>query len=162
MSKSEPIVLVVNGVRSTVTAAANTPLLYVLRNDLALKGTRFGCGDGLCGACTVLIDGKARTACDIPLWEADGKEIETIDSNGNDDCRAAIITEMIEGQAGQCGYCLPGIVMRSLELLRSKPLPTRSEIAAALDQNLCRCGAHLRILNAIERAALGLSGGEKQ
>ena len=157
MSKSEPIVLVVNGVRSTVTAAANTPLLYVLRNDLALKGTRFGCGDGLCGACTVLVDGKARTACDIPLWEAAGKEIETIDSDGNDDDRAAIITEMIEGQAGQCGYCLAGILMRAKALLAQTPRPGRAEIAAALDDHLCRCGAHNRIMRAIEQAGANVA-----
>ncbi len=162
MSKSESAVLTVNGERSTVTANPNTPLLYVLRNDLELKGTRFGCGDGLCGTCTVLVDGKPRTACDVPLWEAAGKDILTIEGDDKDDHRAAIITEMIEVQAGQCGYCLPGIVMQSLALLRNNPQPSRSEIATALDKNLCRCGAHVRILRAIERAAERLSGGEKQ
>lgn len=148
----------VNGTEHTSNASVDTPLLYVLRNDLNLKGTRFGCGDGLCGACTVLIDGKPRTACDVPLWEAAGKDILTIEGASEDGRRSAIIEEIIAVQAGQCGYCLPGIVMQAQALLRDNQHPSRVEIASALDKNLCRCGAHVRIVRAIERAAQKLAG----
>ncbi len=158
MSSNESTILKVNGVEHSSIAGADAPLLYVLRNDLNLKGTRYGCGDGLCGACTVLIDGKPRTACDVPLWEAAGKEILTIEGASQDGRRTAIIEAIIEVQAGQCGYCLPGIVMQAQALLRENQQPSRSEIATALDKNLCRCGAHVRIVRAIERAAQKLLG----
>ena len=159
MPASGSIVLNINGHEREAGAAPDTPLLYVLRNDFGLKGTRFGCGDGLCGACTVLLDGTPRTACDVPLWEADGKSILTIEGMDNNPVRAAIIAAMIDQQAGQCGYCLPGIVMRAQALLQETPRPTRAEIASALEGNLCRCGAHVRILRAIEQASVQLAQG---
>ena len=158
MSTSAGTALTINGSECVATAEPDTPLLYVLRNDLGLKGTRFGCGDGLCGACTVLIDGTPRTACDVPLWEAEGKSVVTIEGPDNNPVRAAIIAALIDQQAGQCGYCLPGIVMRAQALLHDQPRPARAEIAAALEKNLCRCGAHVRILRAIEQAAARLAG----
>ena len=159
MPASGSIVLKINGHEREAGAAPDTPLLYVLRNDFGLKGTRFGCGDGLCGACTVLLDGTPRTACDVPLWEADGKSILTIEGMDNNPVRAAIIAAMIDQQAGQCGYCLPGIVMRAQALLQETPRPTRAEIASALEGNLCRCGAHVGILRAIEQASVQLAQG---
>lgn len=158
MSTNAGTVLTVNGRSCAATAGSDTPLLYVLRNDLGLKGTRFGCGDGLCGACTVLIDGTPRSACDVPLWEAEGKSILTIEGADDNPVRDAIIAALIDQQAGQCGYCLPGIVMRAQALLHDQTRPTRPEIAKALENNLCRCGAHVRILRAIEQAAGQLAG----
>lgn len=142
--------LKVNGATREVRAAGDTPLLYVLRNDLGLKGTRFGCGTGHCGACTVLIDGRAVQSCDTPLWSAPGHEITTIEGLGADHpLPRAIVAE----QAMQCGYCINGIVMSAAALLTNNPDPAPAQIAAALERNLCRCGTQVRVLRAIWRAA---------
>jgi nicotinate dehydrogenase subunit A len=145
----------VNGRASEVTAEPNTPLLYVLRNDLGLKGTRFGCGAGHCGACTVLVDGNAVQSCDTPLWSAAGREITTIEGLGSAERPHRLQQAFLDEQAAQCGYCINGIIMSAAALLAKTPRPTDAEIAAALDRNLCRCGTHVRILRAIRRAAEG-------
>lgn len=146
----EPFTLKVNGETREVRAEGDTPLLYVLRNDLGLKGARFGCGTGHCGACTVLFDGSAVQSCDTPLWSAPGHEITTIEGLGADHpLPRAIVAE----QAMQCGYCINGIVMSAAALLARNPDPSAGEIAAALERNLCRCGTHVRVLRAIRRAA---------
>ena len=145
--------LIVNGVECAVDAEPETPLLYALRNDLKLKGTRFGCGVGSCGACTVVIDGKAVQSCDIPLAAAAGKPITTIEGLGTVEKLHALQSAFIAEQAAQCGYCASGIIMSAYALLARNPRPTDDEIAAALDGNLCRCGTHARILRAIKRAA---------
>ena len=145
----------VNGNEVAVGVEPNTPLVYVLRQDLDLKGTRLGCGEGDCGACTVLLDGRAVTACNTPIDAVAGRNVETIESLAASEPRDPLVEAIITEQAGQCGYCLPGIIMRAKALLADNPAPGRTEIAAALDGNLCRCGAHNRIMRAIERAGVG-------
>ena len=134
--------LLVDGAAVRVQADPDTPLLYVLRGELDNLGTRFGCGEGTCGACMVIVDGKAQASCNLPVSAVAGASIETIASVESSD---PIVAAMLEIQAGQCGYCLPGIVMSAKALLARNPAPSRLEIAQALDGNLCRCGAHLRI-----------------
>ena len=153
---SERFKLKVNGADREVAAEPNTPLVYVLRNDLDLKGTRFGCGSGHCGACTVLVDGNAVQSCDTPLWSAAGREITTIEGLGSVEHPHPLQRAFLDEQAAQCGYCINGIVMSAAALLRKNRGPSDAEIAAALDRNLCRCGTHVRILRAIRRAAAAL------
>jgi len=130
----------------------DTPLLYVLRNDLGLKGTRFGCGTGDCGACAVLVDGHAQRSCELPVWSVEGKSITTIEGLGTPERLHPIQQAFLDFQAGQCGYCLSGIIMTAVELTESAAEPSRDKIAEALEKNLCRCGAHARIIKAIEAA----------
>lgn len=147
------ITLTVNGAEHRVTADAETPLLYVLRNELKLKGTRFGCGLGQCGACTVLVDGKAVQSCDFPVSAAAGKSITTIEGIATDGRLHPLQQAFIAEQAAQCGYCVSGIIMAAKVLLDAKPGASEGEVRAALKGNLCRCGTHHRILRAIRRAA---------
>lgn len=142
---------VVNGEGREAASPGETPLLYVLREEFGLKGTRFGCGAGGCGACTVLVDGAAVASCDLPVAAVAGKSVETVEALARDDHR--LVRAARAFQAAQCGYCLPGILMAAKALLDRVPHPTRAEIVTALDGNLCRCGAHPRILRAIESAA---------
>lgn len=143
----------VNGNSTTTGALGTTPLLYVLRNDLGLKSARFGCGQGDCGACTVILDGKPVQSCDVSVEFAAGKNIETVESLCNDGERHPIQQAMIDEQAGQCGFCMTGIIMSAKALLENNPNPTRIEITTALDGHLCRCGSHPRILKAVAKAA---------
>ena len=153
---SERFTLKVNGADREVSAEPNTPLVYLLRNDLALKGTRFGCGSGHCGACTVLMDGNAVQSCDTPLWSAAGRSITTIEGLGSAEHPHPLQQAFLDEQAAQCGYCSNGIIMSAAALLGKNRDPSDAEIAAALDRNLCRCGTHVRILRAIRRAAAAL------
>ncbi len=148
-----PATLSVNGRDVEVEAERDTPLLYVLRNDLGLVGTRFGCGTGMCGACMVLVDGRAVQSCDIPLSAAIGHRVTTVEGLAVDGEPSALQQAFIDEQAGQCGYCLGGILISATALLDRNPRPSRADIAVALDENLCRCGAHERILVAVEHAA---------
>ena len=150
---SQSFTLKVNGQTHTVSAEPNTPLLYILRNDLKLKGTRFGCGEGQCGACTVLIDGKAVQSCDTPLWSAPGHDITTIEGLGTAEAPGKLQQAFIDEQAVQCGYCINGIIMSAEALLIANPKPNDEQIIEALDRNLCRCGTHVRVLRAIKRVA---------
>ena len=152
---TDQITLTVNGVERVVLADPDTPLLYVLRNDLDLKGTRFGCGSGECGACYVIIEGLAVASCDTPLWSAAGKDIVTIEGLGREGGLHPLQQAFIDEQAAQCGYCASGIMMSAAALLANNPAPTETEIRAALDKNLCRCGTHNRIVRAVQRAAAG-------
>ena len=145
--------LCVNGVEHEVSAAPDTPLLYVLRNQLGLKAAHFGCGNGECGACRVLIDGQAVASCDTPLWAAAGKRIVTVEGLGDAAHPHPLQAALVAEQAGQCGYCLPGIVVSAAALLARRPDPSEAEVRAALDKNLCRCGSHNRIVRAVLRAA---------
>jgi nicotinate dehydrogenase subunit A len=147
------ITLTVNGKKHQIAADPETPLLYILRNDLKLKGARFGCGLGLCGACTVIIDGKAVQSCDLPASAATGKEITTIEGIARNGKLHPLQEAFIAEQAAQCGYCATGIIMAAKALLDTNPKATESEIRTALKGNLCRCGTHQRILRAIQRAA---------
>ena len=156
---TDTIILNVNGIERSVTAAADTPLLYILRNDLQLKGTRFGCGLGQCGACNVLIDGRNVQSCDTPLWAAAGKRITTIEGLGTPERLHPLQQAFIDEQAAQCGYCASGIIMSAKALLDRNPNPGEDEIRAALDRNLCRCGTHTRIVRAIQRAARNMAAG---
>ncbi|WP_394701448.1 (2Fe-2S)-binding protein [uncultured Roseibium sp.] len=142
----------VNGEDRTVRTGADIPLLYALREELGLKGTRFGCGDAACGACTVILDGVAVTSCDLPVSAVAGKSVETVESLDTDPPHP-LIDAAIDQQAAQCGYCLPGILMAAKALLDRNEQPDRADIIAALDGNLCRCGTHTRILKAVEQAA---------
>lgn len=143
----------INGIQHAVQADAQTPLLYVLRNDLKLKGARFGCGAGQCGACTVIVDGKAVQSCDVPVSAVVGKAITTIEGISSDGRLHALQQAFVQEQAAQCGYCASGIIMSAKALLDANPRPTDTEIRAALAGNLCRCGTHQRMLRAIRRAA---------
>jgi nicotinate dehydrogenase subunit A len=147
--------LTVNGVPSEIEASGDTPLLYALRNDLGLKGTRFGCGSGQCGACFVLIDGHAAPACDTPLWSAAGKSITTVEGLGTSGGLHPLQEAFLAEQAAQCGYCTSGILMSAAALLAKNPRPTETEVRTALDRNLCRCGSHNRVVRAVLRAAAG-------
>ena len=144
-----------NGAERALDCAPDTPLVYALRNDLQLKGTRFGCGTGHCGACTVLVDGRPVQSCDAPLWSAAGKEVTTIEGLAAQ--KHPLLAAFTEEQALQCGYCINGIVMAAAALLASNRDPGNAEIAAALDRHLCRCGTHVRILRAVKRAAKAMA-----
>jgi nicotinate dehydrogenase subunit A len=147
------ISLTVNGRAVSVTAEADTPLLDILRNRLGLLGTKFGCGQEQCGCCMVLVDGRAEKSCGKALSTVAGKLIVTIEGLGTRERPHPLQQAFLDEQAGQCGYCLPGILISAKALLDHNPAPSRAEIAAALDDNICRCGSHIRILRAIERAA---------
>jgi nicotinate dehydrogenase subunit A len=146
----------VNGSKHAVDGDGETPLLYILRNDLKLKGARFGCGLGACGACTVVIDGKAVQSCDISLSAVAGKRITTIEGIGSLDKMHALQSAFVAEQAAQCGYCTSGIIMTAYALLARNAHPNEAEIRAALDGNICRCGTHARILRAIKKASEAL------
>ncbi|UTD26111.1 (2Fe-2S)-binding protein [Bradyrhizobium sp. WD16] len=147
--------LTVNGRSHDVTAAPETPLIYILRNDLGLNGPKFGCGLGECGACTVLIDGVAARSCVIPAGACTGRAIVTLEGLGGRDNPDPVQQAFIDEQAAQCGYCLNGMIMTAKALLTRNPHPTETEIAEALRYNLCRCGTHVEILRAVLRAAGG-------
>lgn len=153
----DPVTLNVNGAQHTVRAEPDTPLLYVLRNDLKLKGAKFGCGLGQCGACMVLIEGHNVMSCDTPLWAAAGKAITTIEALGSLDAPGVLQRAFIAEQAAQCGYCLSGAVMTAAALLARNPDPSEADIKQALARNLCRCGTHTRIIKAVQRAARELA-----
>jgi nicotinate dehydrogenase subunit A len=150
---TQPIELSVNGSTAESTAAPETPLLYVLRNDLGLKGTRFGCGTGDCGACTVLVDGRPDRSCLLPVEAAQRHRVTTIEGLARSDGLDPLQIAFLEEQAGQCGYCLSGILMAARALLDEMPRPSRQQIRTALSGHLCRCGAMDRMVRAIERAA---------
>jgi nicotinate dehydrogenase subunit A len=145
--------LKVNGVSSSVPAEPDTPLLYVLRNDLELNGAKYGCGLAQCGACIVLIDGKATPSCVTPVSAVAASEITTIEGLGSIAKPHPLQTAFIEEQAAQCGYCTNGMIMAAKELLDRNPQPTEADVRAALATNLCRCGTHNRIIRAVLRAA---------
>ena len=145
--------LEVNGRSSEVPAAPDTPLLYVLRNDLGLPGTRFGCGSGQCGACFVLVDGRPMASCDLPCSFVVGKQVTTVEGLGSDGGLHAVQRALIEEQAAQCGYCMSGIAVSAVGLLSKNQNPSEAEVREALDKNLCRCGSHNRVVKAVLRAA---------
>jgi nicotinate dehydrogenase subunit A len=147
------MILKVNGKDHQIDADPDTPLLYVLRDYLELNAAKFGCGLGQCGACTVIVEGKAVLSCVTPLVLLDGKQVTTLEGLGSIEAPSAIQRAFMEEQAAQCGYCIAGMMMRAQALLQRNAKPTDDEIRAELELNLCRCGTHMRILRAVHRAA---------
>jgi nicotinate dehydrogenase subunit A len=145
--------LTVNGREHEISSEPDTPLLYVLRDELALNGAKFGCGLGQCGACTVLVDGNAVFSCVTPLLLVTGKTVTTVEGLGTANDPGPMQRAFMHEQAAQCGYCIPGMMMRAQALLQKNPRVTDADIRAELQPNLCRCGTHMRILRAVRRAA---------
>ncbi len=154
------ITLDVNGKAHQIDADGSTPLLYVLRDHLQLNGAKFGCGLGQCGACTVMVDKRAVFSCITPIVALQGRRITTIEGLGTLENPGPLQRAFIDEQAAQCGYCIPGMMMRAQALLESNPAPSRAEIRRHMNTNLCRCGTHMRILRAVERAASLIGQGE--
>jgi nicotinate dehydrogenase subunit A len=148
----------VNGHERQFCTEPDTPLLYVLRNHLGLKGTRFGCGLGVCGACLVLVDGHPAYSCDTPMWAVDGKDVTTVEGLAADGEAHAVARSIVAQQAAQCGYCMSGIVVRAAHLLAENPDPSEADVRAGLDDNLCRCGSHNRVVRAVLAAAAEMRG----
>jgi len=146
--------ITVNGKQHEVAAAPDTPLLYVLRNELELNGPKFGCGLAQCGACTVHIDGKPARSCSVPVSAVKGK-VTTVEGLGTPEKPHPLQAAFVAEQAAQCGYCINGMIMTASALLAQNPKPSEQQIRAALDGNLCRCGTHMRILRSVRRAAGG-------
>jgi nicotinate dehydrogenase subunit A len=142
-----------NGAEKTVNADHDTSLLAILRGELGLSGSHFGCGAGECGACNVMIGDHAVAACDTPMWSVEDKEVTTVEGLGNAETPHALQRAFIAEQALQCGYCVSGILMSAAALLMRNPDPTTSDVKVALDRNLCRCGSHNRMVRAVLRAA---------
>ena len=145
--------LTVNGSVRSVDAKPDTPLLYVLRNELGLVGSRFGCGSGQCGACFVLVDGRPMASCDLPVSFAEGKRITTIEGLGANGHLHPVQRALIAEQAAQCGYCMSGIAVAAAALLERNKKPSEKEVREALDKHLCRCGSHNRVVRAVMKAA---------
>lgn len=154
-----PVSLTLNGKPATVTVEDDRMLLWVLRYDLGLTGTKFGCGAGLCGACTVLVGDTAVRSCQTPVRDVAGKKIITIEGLGPDGKLHPLQEAFLKAQAFQCGFCTSGQILSAAALLRKKPRPTRAEIVREMDDNLCRCGSHKRILEAIESVAAATPAG---
>ena len=153
---AEPTTIVVNGQQRPISTEPSTALLYALRNELGLKGTRFGCGLGLCGACMVLVEGRAIYSCDTPISAMQGKTVTTIEGLGSGPEPHPIVKAFIDAQAAQCGYCISGILIAAVELLSENSDPSEAQVRAGLDRNLCRCGSHNRIVRAVMQAAADL------
>jgi nicotinate dehydrogenase subunit A len=145
--------ITVNNVAQTVNSSADTPLLYVLRDELQLSGPRFGCGLSQCGACTVLIDGRAVRSCVYPLSRVGDQQVTTLEGLGTPDSPHPLQKAWLDVQAGQCAFCMNGMIMVSAQLLNTNPSPSEADIKQALNGNLCRCGSHPRIVAAVQRAS---------
>jgi nicotinate dehydrogenase subunit A len=150
---------VVNGRAVCVDLDGGTPLLSVLREQLALRGSKFGCGTEQCGACMVLIDGAPSYSCTRRLGTVAGRSVTTVEGLGSDGVLHPLQQAFLEEQAGQCGYCLPGLLISAAALLARNPAPSRADIVAALDPHLCRCGIHNRVIRAVGKAAATMAGG---
>jgi len=154
------VTLSINGKTHTLDVEADTPLLYVLRDDLAMHGAKFGCGLAQCGACTVIIDGQAQRSCSIPLSKVAGKKVTTLEGLGSSEKPHPIQKAFIDEGAAQCGYCINGMIMTSKALLDKTPNPSDTQIRQALAGNLCRCGTHPRIVRAVKRASAAMKSGK--
>jgi aerobic-type carbon monoxide dehydrogenase small subunit (CoxS/CutS family) len=154
--------LTVNGVTARVETDPERPLLWVLRNELDLTGAKYGCGEGQCGACTVLIDGAAHRSCITPVGTVVGKEITTIEGLADGDRLHPLQRSFMECDAMQCGYCTPGMILESVALLRREPSPSEAEIRQQLEGNVCRCGTYNRIVAAVRKAAQVMSAEVKE
>jgi nicotinate dehydrogenase subunit A len=141
--------LTVNGTPATLTSHGETPLLTALRDELGLVGTRFGCGQGLCGACFVDVDGTVMPSCQTPVWQVEGRSVTTVEGLSTEDGPHPVQQAILDRQAAQCGFCISGIVVRAAALLRDEPDADAERVAEALDRNLCRCGTQRRIVEAV-------------
>ncbi len=157
----KPIAFTLNGVARTVTVDENRDLLWVLRDDLGYTGTKFGCGASFCGACTVLVDGKEVRSCVTPMSRVAGTKVVTVEGLAQGDTLSPVQEAFIEHVGFQCGYCTSGMVIGATALLEANPKPTRAQIIQGLERHLCRCGAHLRVVDAVESAAKKMAGGAK-
>ena len=157
MSAARRVVLTVNGHDETLQVTPEATLLHALRNDLVLNGPKYGCGLGQCGACTVLVDGLAARACVIPALAMEGRAITTLEGLAVDDRLHPVQRAFIDAQAAQCGYCLNGMIVATVALLDANPRPTDGQVADALSHNLCRCGTHVEIVDAVTRAVASIS-----
>lgn len=155
----ENIAFTLNGKRVRLDVDANRPLLWVLRTDLGLTGTKFGCGEGHCGSCTVLVNQVAARSCLLKVKDIKEKEITTIEGLARNGELHPLQKAFLEHDALQCGFCTPGMLLTGVAFLRTHPQPTRDQIARGLEQNLCRCGAHQRIIRAMQTAAAEMKGG---
>lgn len=156
------ITFTLNGKKTTVTIDPGQTLLWVLRNHFGLTGTKYGCGAGFCGACTVLIDNEAVRSCHLAFGDVEGRMVVTIEGLAVNGKLHPLQQAFIDNDALQCGFCTPGMIINALALLKSNPKPTRKQIIEAMEDNLCRCGAHVRIIKAIEDASVLMTGGKKQ
>jgi aerobic-type carbon monoxide dehydrogenase small subunit (CoxS/CutS family) len=156
----ETIQFTLNGKPVSLTLDGDRRLLWVLRSDLGLTGTKYGCGQGHCGACTVLLNGEPVPSCRTLVSDVRGAEVVTIEGLANNGTLHPVQQAFMEHDALQCGYCTPGMILRAVGLLRKNPRPSRADIIAQMDDAYCRCGAHTRIVQAIQSAALRLSGGQ--
>jgi aerobic-type carbon monoxide dehydrogenase small subunit (CoxS/CutS family) len=159
---AETISFTLNGKSVRVTTNGQRPLLWVLRTDLGLTGPKFGCGQSLCGACTVLIDNKAVRSCVYPVRNAEGRQVTTIEGLSKNGKLHPLQEAFAKHDALQCGYCTPGMILTAYSLLYENPEPTREEIIQGMDDNLCRCGAHTRIIDAIQTAVEQMKGGDSR
>ncbi|PWT86894.1 MAG: ferredoxin [Proteobacteria bacterium] len=157
----KPIDLTVNGKRYSISSDPEATLLQVLRDELGLTGTKYGCGEGQCGACTVLLGGTARRSCQLPVGPLTGQSITTIEGLERDGKLHPLQQAFIDVGAFQCAYCTPGMIMSGAALLQQNSHPSRQQIAHALDGNICRCGTYPRILEAVERASAAINGGAR-
>ena len=157
----ESIQFRLNGKSVTLTTDSDRSLLWVLRTDFNLTGTKYGCGEGHCGACTVLLDNEAVRSCQLSLGDVEGKDLVTIEGLAQNGHLHPVQQAFVDVDAIQCGFCTPGMVLNAVSLLNKNPNPTRNEIINEMDDNLCRCGAHKRILQAIEAVVQGKRGGSE-
>ena len=155
----EVIRFTLNGKPTSLTVDSDRMLLWVLRSDLGLTGTKYGCGAGLCGSCTVLVDGKAVRSCSLPVKQVQGTRVTTIEGLGQNGTLHPLQKAFMEHDALQCGYCTPGMILSAYSLLQTNPHPSYAEIITGMEGNLCRCGAHKRIIEAIQTAAKEMAGG---
>jgi carbon-monoxide dehydrogenase small subunit len=157
----ETVRFTLNGDKQEVKIDPSKTLLWVLRNHFGLTGTKYGCGIGFCGACTVIIDNEAVRSCVVPVSDVAGKEVTTIEGLAKEGKLHPVQNAFIEHDALQCGYCTPGMVMAAVALLTNNPSPTRQQIVDGMEENLCRCGAHTRIIDAVQTASEEMKGGKK-
>jgi aerobic-type carbon monoxide dehydrogenase small subunit (CoxS/CutS family) len=158
----EKISLTINGYPTQFTTDINRPLLWVLRTDLGLAGTKYGCGEGHCGACTILLNNDAVRSCQLTIGDATGNSITTIEGLSKNGILHPVQQAFVNSDALQCGFCTPGMVLQTISFLNKNPNPNRKEIIAAMDDSLCRCGAHSRILQAIEKVVNPQAGRRAQ
>jgi aerobic-type carbon monoxide dehydrogenase small subunit (CoxS/CutS family) len=160
MNMEKAISFVLNGKKTELTIDPTSTLLWVLRNNLGLTGTKYGCGMGFCGACTVLIDNEAVRSCTLPVGDVAGKKVVTIEGLARNGKFHPVQKAFVEHDALQCGFCTPGMILNAVALLNKNPKPTRQDIINGMEDNLCRCGAHIRIIKAVETAATEMKGGK--